>query len=266
MKKYNITVMANELKHTQKAKEELIKKMDTQIFNISYDLNDDTDLILCIGGDGTFLQTLHEFDFPKTPILGVNTGHLGFFQELVPSDFDSFIKDYIKGNYCIQKIKAVEAIVETKTDIINYTGINEIIVRRGNSKACHFSISIEDNFIENFSGDGILVATSAGSTAYNYSVGGAIVDPRVQLLQVAPISPMNTTAYRSFTTSIILPADKYIEIVPERENSPLQVVGDGNKYQHNDIKKVTIKFSDKEVSLVRFHSYNFWDTVTRKFL
>ena len=61
--------------------------------------------------------------------------------------------------------------------------------------------------IEKFSGDGILVATSAGSTAYNYSLGGSIVDPRLKLLQVTPIAPMNTTAYRSFTSSILLPSD-----------------------------------------------------------
>ncbi len=266
MKTYNITVRANELKETQITKVDLLNRIDPKKFNVSYELTDETDLIMCIGGDGTFLETVHGFDFPSIPILGVNTGHLGFFQEILPFEFDDFLKDYINGNYCLQKIKILEAIVEMESDTKTYQGLNEIIVRRGNSKACHFSISIEDSFIENYSGDGILVATSAGSTAYNYSVGGAIVDPRVQLLQVAPISPMNTTAYRSFTTSMILPADKSIVIVPERENAPLQVVGDGNKYPHTDIKKVTIKFSDKVVSLVRMPNYNFWDKVTDKFL
>ena len=88
-------------------------------------------------------------------------------------------------------------------------------IKGSDSYSIHLNISIGGSFIERFSGDGLLIATPAGSTAYNYSLGGSIVDPRLKILQVTPIAPMNTTAYRSFTSSILLPSDLSLGVVPD---------------------------------------------------
>ncbi|MPN44995.1 NAD kinase [bioreactor metagenome] len=135
------------------------------------------------------------------------------------------------------------------------------------SRAIHLNISIGNSFIERFSGDGILVSTPAGSTAYNYSLGGSIVDPRLNLLQVTPIAPMNTTAYRSLTSSIILPPDLSIRIYPENnDNQGLLIVPDGKEFLHEGVEEIHMKFSESIVKLLRLESYDFWNKVKSKFL
>jgi NAD+ kinase len=135
------------------------------------------------------------------------------------------------------------------------------------SRAIHLNISIGESFIERFSGDGILVSTPAGSTAYNYSLGGSIVDPRLTLLQVTPIAPMNTTAYRSFTSSVILPPDLSIRINPEYSGEQgLLIVPDGMEYLQQGVEEIYLEFSNSVVKLLRFENYDFWSKVKSKFL
>lgn len=121
--------------------------------------------------------------------------------------------------------------------------------------------------IEKFSGDGILIATPAGSTAYNYSLGGSIVDPRLKLLQVTPIAPMNTTAYRSFTSSLLLPAELSLGVVPEKQyENRIAVINDGIETIYTDVTDINVRMSDKSVHLIRLKDYDFWNKVKTKFL
>ena len=147
-----------------------------------------------------------------------------------------------------------------------FRALNEVLIKSAHSRSIHLNISIGGSFIERFSGDGILVATSAGSTGYNYSLGGSIVDPRLKLLQVTPIAPMNTTAYRSFTSSILLPSDMTIGIIPESENAELCVAVDGIEYKYDNIKEINISMAETFVNLLRFEGYDFWNKVKTKFL
>ena len=147
-----------------------------------------------------------------------------------------------------------------------HIGLNEIAITGSKSYTIHFDLSIGDKPIERFSGDGILVATSAGSTAYNYSVGGSIVDPRLNLLQVTPLAPMNTTAFRSFTSSIMLPSDLTLGIVPEESDKIIYITNDGIENEYDNLKEIKVKISDKSVNLIRFSEYDFWSKVKDKFL
>ena len=124
---------------------------------------------------------------------------------------------------------------------------------RDSSYSVHLDISIGGMSIERFSGDGILVATSAGSTAYNYSLGGSIVDPRLKLLQVTPIAPMNTTAYRSFTSSILLPSDLSLGVIPEHNDDMIFIVNDGTETEYSNVKKIDVMISETYVPVSYTH-------------
>lgn len=235
---------------------------------ISDSLSPDVDLIICIGGDGTFLEAIHHFDFPEVPIIGVNTGHLGFFQEIMPEDLEDFIRSYREGRYSLQTMQTVKAVVSSGGMTREYLGLNEVIISTASSYLVHLNISIGGSFIEKFSGDGVLISTPAGSTAYNYSLGGSIVDPRLRLLQVTPMAPMNTTAYRSFTSSIVLPPDLSIGILPDGRGSKgkIRISLDGFEHIYDTIDSVDVMLSDKVINLLRFESYDFWSKVKSKFL
>lgn len=267
MNKKIISVFTNETEHSIDVKTVLTRKLINLGYTVMSEYSDDAVLIICIGGDGAFLETIHKCDFPETPIVGVNTGHLGFFQEVLPEDFDRFITDYESGSYTIQKLSTVMCTVTAADGMRNcHTGLNEITITGRKSYSIHFDISIGGKPIEKFSGDGILVATSAGSTAYNYSLGGSIVDPRLNLLQVTPLAPMNTTAYRSFTSSILLPSDLSIGIVPEKSENRIYVTNDGIETGYRDVTHIEVRTSDRSVNLIRFNNYDFWNKVKDKFL
>lgn len=263
-----ICIHSNETDLSKETCSLLKTKLINEGYTVKDELMSDTELLICIGGDGVILDALHRFDFPKVPVIGVNTGHLGFFQEVESHKLDDFIFNYRTGKYRLQPLSTVEAIITLKdgsTKIFN--ALNEIIIRGHNYLASHLALSIDGSFIERFSGDGLLVATSAGSTAYNYSLGGSIVDPRLNLLQVTPLAPMNTTAYRSFTSSILLPPDLHLDVVPDSMRSKkTSIIADGECSVFDNVQNIKVGVSDIEVNLLRFETYDFWDKVKTKFL
>ncbi|MDO4485375.1 MAG: NAD(+)/NADH kinase [Bacillota bacterium] len=262
-----INIFTNETDISLETKSELTKILVDKGYTVTEESRDNADLIICIGGDGAFLETIHSCKFPQSPIIGINTGHLGFFQEISPDCLEQFIKDYENGQYSIQDLSTVEATVTLLDGRSNmHLGLNEIIIKGRQSYAIHFGLSIDGKPLERFSGDGILVATSSGSTAYNYSLGGSIVDPRLDLLQVTPIAPMNTTAYRSFTSSILLPAEISLEIFPEQEDNRIFILNDGIETGYSNVKDIKVEVSDTMVHLMRFKNYDFWNKVKTKFL
>ena len=237
-------------------------------YTVTDEFSHDAELTITIGGDGLFLDSIQDHDLPEMPFVGINTGHLGFFQEVAVDDMYKCFDDYLKGNYTIQTLPLVKVRVESKDGITEHYGMNEITLRGPHTSLIHLDVFIGENFIERFSGDGILVATPAGSTAYNYSLGGSIVDPRIKVLQMTPIAPNNTTAYRSFISSLMLPPEQTLEVEPDLDklNDYMYVVYDGCEHMYEGVTKLSIGFSDKEVKLIRFAGYDFWDKVMTKFL
>ena len=265
---YRFLIHSNNTPSSKAAEKTLREKLNKVGIDIVEELTDDVDLIVCIGGDGAFLEAVHTFNFPSIPFMGINTGHLGFFQELAPDDLDLFISNYFDEKYAIQTMTTAKALVEHDHTIDEFTALNEIIVKSDGIYTIHLDISIGGEFIERFSGDGVLVSTPAGSTAYNYSLGGSIVDPRLELLQVTPIAPMNTTAYRSFTSSILLPHDLSLGIVPDVVGSKgrLLITSDSYGVEYDNVDNIEIMLSDQKVELLRFENYDFWTKVKTKFL
>lgn len=262
-----INVFANDTDLSKETKKLLRRKLENCDFIVPREFDPNAEMVICIGGDGSFLETLHRYEFPDIPFVGINTGHLGFFQELHPNELDEFIFKYKQGKYEIQHLKTVKATATIGENRYEYKGLNEILIKGEKSRSVHLNISIGDSFIERFSGDGILVSTPAGSTAYNYSLGGSIVDPRLNLLQVTPIAPMNTTAYRSFTSSLILPPNLSIRINPESSGKQgLLIVADSTEHLHKGVEEILMEFSDSIVKLIRFENYDFWSKVKSKFL
>ena len=274
MKTRTISIRTNGTKVSEEAKHIVIEKFHENGFNVKENTIDGCELLVCIGGDGALLSAVHTYNFPEIPIVGVNTGHLGFFQELSPEDpdeLDQFIKEYKDGRFRLQPLHTVQAVVTLQDGTKQiHRSLNEIVIRGLHSHSVHLDISIGNSPIEKFSGDGILVATSAGSTAYNYSLGGSIIDPRIKLLQVTPIAPMNTKAYRSFTSSLVLPAELSLGVLPEdsesHKNNRLVLLNDGVQNIYMNVKEIKVEFSESVINLVRFEAYDFWTKVKAKFL
>ena len=259
-----ITINSNDLEKSLYTKELLTKKLEENNFLVSSKLEENTELIISIGGDGSFLKTIQDFKFPSIPMVVINTGHLGFFAEFDPDEIDEFIELYKNNDFTIQEVHPLKGSICTKESSKDIYAVNEIVIKSVCSRTLHLDLRVNENKIQNFSGDGMLISTPIGSTAYNYSAGGSIIYPSLDTLQ---LTPLNTIAYRSFTSSIVLSAKSTISIVPEYrfENSILVVV-DGNEYRFNDITDIHIVRSDLKLKLLRRSDFEFWKRASEKFL
>ena len=163
-----IFIYANDTENSKKTEKKLRQKLDKSGFTVIAEYSPDADLLVCIGGDGTFLEAVHKFNFPPMPTIGINTGHLGFFQEIMPSMLDDFIFNYTQQKYSIQQLSTVKVRVLTDDGAAEHVGLNEVLIKGNASYSIHLNISIGGSFIERFSGDGLLIATPAGSTGYTH--------------------------------------------------------------------------------------------------
>lgn len=262
-----ITINSNQVSKSLETKEILTEKLISAGFEVSYDFHPDTELVISIGGDGSFLKTIHDFDYPKVPVVGINTGHLGFFADISPDNIDMFIESYTKEDFLVQSIPLISAKIFATDSCEEVFAINEVVVKGDKSRVIHLNLKVNNNKIQDFGGDGMIISTPTGSTAYNYSARGSIVDPSLNLMQLTPLHPINTNAYRCFTSSIIFSSDSVIDIYPEyRFEDSILVVVDGIEYKFSGVSDIKIFISDIKVNLLRMSDYEFWSRVTKKFL
>jgi NAD+ kinase len=213
------------------------------------------------------LRTLYAFDFPETRIAGINFGHLGFFQEFDKENLSEFVGKYKSGDYVIQEYSPIDARVYAAGGIENLKCLNEIAVKGTHAFAASLDVHIAGSKIETFYGDGIVVATAAGSTAYNYALSGSIIDHRLNALQLTPIAPIKSAEFSSFTSGIILPPSETLSIIPRRiKSKEILLAGDGIERNSAGLEKIEISLAKKPIRLLRFSDYDFWDMVKRKLL
>ncbi len=193
-----------------------IKDIDVEYAELS--TYSDVDAAIIIGGDGTILGYGKRYINTNIPILAINYGNVGFLTELEKNDFEG-LENIINGNYIVEKRPVIE--VEYLKN--KYYSINEVCVHRGISpKMLDIDTIIDDVSMNRFKADGIIVATSSGSTAYSLSAGGPILDPSIDAFVVTPVCPHN-----SKITSIVVSNEIGIKIkLTDTESGTISI--DGN--------------------------------------
>jgi len=227
--------------------------------------SEEYDLAIAIGGDGSFLRMVKITNF-KSDVLyvGINAGTLGFAQEVNLDNIDEFINNIKEGNYKIDTIGVQKTKVVTEKDDSIFYSLNEIVIREKELNTVTLDILIDDIALEEYHGDGILIATSFGSTAYNLSFGGSIIYNTFHTLQITPIAPLNNKAYRSLLNSVVLPEDKLIKIIPKNKN--LLVTIDGENKFYDDVFYIETSVEDKKIHCLRNLDYDFSSKINEKFL
>ena len=223
------------------------------------------DLGIAIGGDGCFLKMVKEANFNSRVLyVGINTGTLGFAQEVSVEDIDDFVNNLIIENYKIDYIGIQETKITTKDTVSYFNSLNEIVIREKSLNTLKLDILIDNEELEKFVGDGMLVATSFGSTAYNLSFGGSIVYNTFHTLQITPIAPLNNKSYRNLLNSVIVPEDKKISIIPKNNNLLITIDGDNNIY--DNVSLIETYIHKKKIKCYRDKNYDFSKKINEKFL
>lgn len=161
----------------------------------------DADMAIIIGGDGTILASSKRYINTSTPVLGINHGNMGYLTELEKDDIKG-LESILLGNYIVDK----RPVIKVEHNGNDFYCINEASIHRGNSpKMLDMEIIIENVAMHKYRADGLIVATSSGSTAYSLSAGGPIINPLVNAFVITPVCPQNL-----YLRSMVVPADDRI--------------------------------------------------------
>ncbi|MDF2889659.1 MAG: nadK [Clostridia bacterium] len=222
-----------------------------------------SDIIIVLGGDGTLLNVARQASCNGVPLFGINMGHLGFLTETEVDDMYASLEKLITGDYSIEKRMMLEAFIRNDDEPTkDFIALNDIVVAKGNfSRLITYSIFINDNFVDVYSGDGIIVSSPTGSTAYSLSAGGPIVAPDVEVLLITPVCP-HTLHSRS-----ILVSNKDLVKIELGCNSKTDIIltvdgQTGIKINPGDV--VTVKQSIYYAHLIKLNNRSFFDVLRAK--
>lgn len=154
------------------------------------------DVILAVGGDGTYLRATRAFQDQQIPVLGINLGSLGFLTVHRAKDISGILDDLIEGKLVARERAMLHVtVIKKKKTIVNTTALNDLVIERGSaSRLIHLCLSIDGIDISAIKADGVIVATPTGSTAYNLAAGGPILHPEVSSFVFTPICPHSLTS------------------------------------------------------------------------
>lgn len=240
------------------------KDCEKQVIEVSRKLGieivkniEDCDIIISIGGDGTFLKSAKLLE---KPITGINTGTLGYLTEISPEYIKEGFKKILEGNYHIEKRMMLEGeILKSTGEVIEIPkSLNEIALSKNTFGVVRFDVYVNDKLINSYTADGILACTPTGSTAYNLSCGGPIADPTANIITLTPIAP-----HTVINRSIILSDESVVEIrITElRENTSSYVLYDGQPIEVFSGDIIKIKKSDKITKIIKLEDRSFVDMI-----
>ena len=221
----------------------------------------EADLLVVLGGDGTMLSGARLVEQREIPILGVNMGGLGFLTEINLDDLPTALEKVFAGEYQLDKRMMLKIQLQRSDHILcSYSALNDVVISKGHlARMIATKIWVNNAFMTNLRGDGLIVATPTGSTAYSLSAKGPILDPRLEVLLINPICP-HTFSHRPF----LAPGDVPITIeLTSQEPAMATIDGQvGAEMLTGDL--VHVKASDHRTQLIRFPDRSYFEVLRTK--
>jgi len=242
--------------------EERLAQAGHELYPISFanDIVEGTDMLLSVGGDGTFLSASKRVGSTGIPVLGVNLGRLGFLSEYTPDEVGDAI---VSGEYTIEDRALLETkvegeVLEEGSSFSPYT-LNEISVHRFGAAILGIDVRIDGSKLPTYWADGLLIATSSGSTAYSLSVGGPICTPDAKVLIISPIAPHNLNV-----RPLIVPDTTKIEISMKSRSDSVMMSMDNRTVRVAKDSILTVGVAQFSLKRVRLEKSNFVKALTTK--
>lgn len=223
-----------------------------------------TDILISIGGDGTFLRTAKLIAGTEAGIIGINSGHLGFLASLQPEDFPHFWEEFEAGDAKSEERELLECYVidENGKETFRALTLNEVaVMKRDTASMISVATYINGELISNTDGDGQLISTPTGSTAYALSVNGPVVHPHSPVVQICSIAP-HTLNMRP----IVLPNSVDIELQIESRSGTFLIAIDGKSRPEKVGATIHIQRSKKRLKVLHSSNYSFYQTLRKKLM
>lgn len=222
---------------------------------------EEADWALSVGGDGTFLTTAAAVG-QRMPIIGLNTGRLGFLADISPADMQEAFAKLLAGHYTLEQRSLLEVKAENAQLTLPSHALNEVaLLKQDLSSMISVSVYLDGQFLHTYQADGLMVATPTGSTAYSLSVGGPILTPQTQNFILAPVATHSLNV-----RPMVIADNTLIELqVSSRSNSFLLSV-DGQSQALNDAVKITLRKAPYTVKTIRIDGHSFFQTLKTKLM
>lgn len=222
----------------------------------------EADLALSIGGDGTFLHTANRIGSKQIPIMGINSGHLGYLSAAPIEEYRRIVEDIVKSNYVVE----ARAMLSAHSDDCELQkrpfALNEAAILRKDTGSMIAVDTFVDNFhLASYLGDGLIISTPTGSTAYNLSLGGPIIAPRAASWVITPVAPHSLNM-----RPLVVGDDTVIELVPRSRSNSFTLSLDGNAITLPVGTKLRLSKAPFVTNVVLLHHHTFAQTLRSKLL
>ncbi|WP_066063477.1 NAD kinase [Neobacillus soli] len=224
-------------------------------------------IIASIGDDGTFLQAVRQTGFRNDCLyVGISINNsLSMYCDFQIDDLSKMIEAISTNEHIeVRRYPTIEVSVDGQG---TFTCLNEFSIRSAIIKTLVIDVFVDQLHLETFRGDGLIVATPTGSTAYNKSVNGSIVDPLLSCMQVSEVASVNTNQYRTLGASIILGSERTLTLKVISEGNDHPTMGmDNEALSIRHVDKINIKISERKLKTLKLKDNSFWEKVKRTFL
>lgn len=261
-----LAIHSNDLENSQQVKHNLLSCLD-DTFTIDQQA---PDVVISIGGDGTMLSAFHKYAHLLDTVcfVALHTGHLGFYTDFVSHQIEellSFLKKFDTTRsvtYPLLEIKYNQTSGKVKTLALNEMTIKTV----SGTLVCE--VYINGILFEVFRGDGICLSTPTGSTGISKSLGGAVVHPQVNAMQLTEIAPLSNRVYRTIGSSLILPEKDTVTLKIKRAISPVLTIDnlEPKFVDMHAIGDITVRLSQQRVRFKDFKHIDFWSRVEDSFI
>ena len=236
--------------------------MEVEVSGVFDNYNFDVDFVISIGGDGTFLRAASMVGSKATPIIGVNTGRLGFLADIHPDEIDHAIAEIADGHYAVEPHAVI--MVEADGEIIEGSpfALNDIaVLKRDNAAMISVRTCINGEYLVTYQADGLIISTPTGSTAYGLSNGGPIIVPTARNLCLTPVAPHSLNI-----RPIVINDDSEIRLEVESRSHNFLVAIDGRSEKLLESTRLTIRKAPYYIKIVKRRGQRYFSTLREKMM
>lgn len=229
-------------------------------FSSPEDFPGDTNFLISIGGDGSFLETIQFVKNDEVPLIGINSGRLGFLADISMNEVQDALKEVLNGEYKIENRVLIQLLENNRTpDFPNYA-LNEICIHKlDNSAMITIHVYLGDEYLNSYWADGLIISTPTGSTAYNLSAGGPIVLHNSKSFILTPIAPHTLTV-----RPLVIPNTSDLRLTVEGRSDEYLVSLDHRSYRMKMENPISIQKADFDVKLIKPRHHSFLKTLRQK--
>ncbi len=260
-----ILIHHNYKKDSMAVKRKLLELMAKRDF-LSVDEN--PDVIVAIGGDGTMLSAVRDHRSKKVPFIGINTGSLGFLPNVRPDNITGLLDALDNHSYNIQSYPLLKVICKTVMgEEVASWAFNEILIKHLEPRLMEAKIFINGKAFNYFTGDGFIISTPLGATGYAIWAGGVATHSELPVYQLTPLNPNDNSINRPLKTSMVVPLETEIDFQVIKASSREVIVAcDGCKVSNDYISELHIRASKREIRFIRLGEYDYFEFYKAKII